>query len=86
MSKWVMICKRTEDPKLAWLERKFKELGIPSRRNGSSWHAPILEVPEELEDKAWEFLGSPFDGEKGPNGKVQTVDDIEDDDPTFRDE
>jgi hypothetical protein len=39
---WVIICKRTEDPKLATIERIFAQAGIPSRRNGESWHAPIL--------------------------------------------
>ena len=76
--KWVTLCKRTEDPKLAWIERTLLARGIPSRRNGSSFHAPILEVPEAFEEAAWAFLGEPFDGEGG-----QTVDDVDDDDPTF---
>jgi hypothetical protein len=69
MSTWVMFTKRTEDPKLAWLERQLAEAGIPSRRNGTSFHGPILEVhPADL-DRAWEIL--------------TPVDDLEDDDPRF---
>ena len=70
--------KRTNDPKLAWIERTLAARGIPSRRNGASFHAPILEVPAEHLDAAHAFLAEPFDGEDG-----KTVDDIDDDDPTF---
>jgi hypothetical protein len=66
---WVMFTKRTEDPKLAWLERRLDEAGIPHRRHGSSWHAPILQVPEYALDAAWEIL-DPYD-------------DVEDDDDLF---
>lgn len=43
--------------------------GIDSRRNGESFHAPILEVPEASLDLAWEIL--------------DPVDDVADDDPMF---
>ena len=66
---WVMFTKRTDDPKLSWLERALERVGIPSRRNGSSFHAPILEVPEEKLDAAWEIL--------------TPVDDVPDDDERF---
>lgn len=66
---WEMFTKRTEDPKLAWLERVLTVAGIPHRRNGRSFHAPILEVPRERLDEAWKIL-SP-------------VDDIPDDDSFF---
>ena len=66
---WVLFTKRTDDPKLAWLQRQLKAAGIPNRRNGWSFHAPILEVPEEYEDAAWAIL--------------TPVDDIDDDDPRF---
>jgi len=81
-AKWVMVCKRTNDPKLAWIERRCKEMGIPTRRNGESFHAPILEVPEEFESQFDDWLQSPFDGGE-KNGRTETIDDIEDDDPTF---
>lgn len=75
-----MLTKRTDNPKLAWLERRLREMGVPTRRNGESFHAPIMEVPEEHAQKAWDFLGSKFD-ESG-----QTVDDVEDDDPVFKED
>ena len=54
---WVQFTKRTNDPKLIWLERKLKSEGIKSRRNGSSFHAPILEVERHQLDRAWTILG-----------------------------
>ncbi len=68
--KWVRFTKRTDDPKLSWLEARLLEAGIPYRRNGQSFHAPILEVPEELLDKAWTLL-------------PQQIDELPDDDPMF---
>ena len=68
---WVTICRRTNDPKLAWLERQFDDHKnpIPHRRNGESWHAPILEVPEDRYIDAQDIL--------------HPVDDIDDDDPRW---
>lgn len=57
---WVTFTKRTEDPKLAWLERQLDAAGIPHRREGESFHAPILQVPKEHEAAAWKIL-SPVD-------------------------
>lgn len=54
--KWVMFTKRTDDPKLRWLQFELARHGIPNRRNGESWHAPILEVPADKEEAAWECL------------------------------
>ena len=56
MSEWITLCKRTEDPKLAWLERRLTEAAIPSRRAGASFHAPILQVNKEDESAAWDIL------------------------------
>jgi hypothetical protein len=66
---WVVLCKRTHDPKLSWLERTLTAHGILNRRNGSSFHAPILEVPADLEDKAQLILA--------------LVDDMDDDEDPF---
>lgn len=66
---WVTFTRRTNDPKLAWLERELKRNGIKSRRNGESWHAPILEVKERDLHAAWEIL--------------LPIDDIADDDPRW---
>lgn len=53
---WATFTKRTNDPKLLWVEAELDKLGIPHRRHGESWHAPILEVPEDLLDEAWTVL------------------------------
>lgn len=66
---WVVLCKRTHDPKLSWLERTLSAHGILNRRNGSSFHAPILEVPADLENKAQLILS--------------LVDDMDDDEDPF---
>lgn len=71
LNQWTMFTKRTEDPKLAWLEIELREAGIPSKRDGHSWHAPILKVPAYARYEAWKIL-SP-------------IDDIEDDDPRWTD-
>ena len=69
---FVRFTKRTEDPKLGYLEKLLATHGIASRRNGSSFHAPILEVPEADLDRAWALL--------------DPIDDIEDDDPRWNDD
>lgn len=58
---WIRFTKRTCDPKLAWLERKLAEKGIASRRNGKSFHAPILEVDANKFDEAWSILSIDID-------------------------
>jgi len=77
MTKWTQFTKRTEDPKLAWLECQLLLRGIPSRRPGYSFHAPILEVPEEYESAADDLLRERYPGSR------KSVDDIEDDHPAF---
>jgi hypothetical protein len=76
MPSWVMFTKRTDVPKLGWLEEQLDELNMPHRRNGRSWHAPIMEVPEEYLEAADSFLQS-----RMPDGRI--LDEIEDDDPMF---
>jgi len=66
---WATFTRRTDDPKLSWLERQLSDADIPHRRNGESFHAPILEVPIDKLDSAWAILNP--------------VDDIPDDDPRF---
>ncbi len=53
---WTMLTKRTDDPKLAYIEKMLDKRGIPHRRNGESFHAPILEVPADRLDEAWSML------------------------------
>lgn len=67
--KWVTFTRRTEDPKLSWLESQLSSAGILNRRKGHSFHAPILEVPSDELEHAWEIL--------------TPVDDIPDDDPRW---
>ena len=66
---WACFTRRTNEPKLTWLEQRLEEKGIPYRRNGSSSHAPILEVLATRIDEAWLELGP--------------VDALPDDDPMF---
>ena len=73
---WEILCKRTEDPKLAWIERELDKLSIPHRRNGRSWHADhILEVPEVHSEAANAILMRKV-------GRW-TIDDIRDDHPRW---
>jgi hypothetical protein len=74
---WTMLCKRTNDPKLAWIQQQLQARGIPSRRQGDSWHAPILQVPDEHVDAAWAFLGERWKRTR------YIVDDIRDEHPDF---
>jgi len=66
---WQQFTKRTNDPKLGWIERQLDKLDIAHRRNGRSFHAPILQVDASKIDAAWAMLNP--------------VDDIPDDDPRF---
>lgn len=66
---WVMFTKRTNDPKLKWLEDTLARNGIKSRRNGESFHAPILEVRQKNLAAAWKIL--------------TPIDDVADDDPRW---
>lgn len=74
---WSVLCRRTNDPKLAFLERELTRRGIASRRDGHSFHAPILLVKEEDHEAAWNLLGEDFFGDG------TRLDDIDDDNPVF---
>jgi hypothetical protein len=81
---WATFTRRTDDPKLTWLEQQLAQRGIESRRNGHSWHAPILEVRGDRLLDAWAILETPV-GELFIGGSgVVTVDDLPDDHPLFR--
>jgi len=75
--KWVTFCRRTEDPKLAYLETRLTGMGIPHRRHGSSFHAPILQVPEDRHEEAYRLFDEDWDGVR--------LDDVPDDDESFQD-
>jgi hypothetical protein len=67
---WVLFTKRTEEPKLCWLENKLSAARIHWRRAGESFHAPIVEVRKRDLDRAWDILDK--------------VDEVPDDAPRFR--
>ena len=79
---WVSFTRRTEDPKLAYIESRLFDMNIPCRRNGHSFHAPILEVPENALQLAYGLLAEKFP-EKFP-GRRKTIDEMDDDDPAFQ--
>lgn len=76
-TRWEAFCRRTEDPKLRFIEGLLTQRGIPHRRNGRSVHAPILQVPEEHLDAAWGMLSEDIFGDG------QRLDDIPDDDSVW---
>lgn len=77
---WATFMRRTNEPKLLWLEAELARLGIPSRRAGHSFHAPIVEVPALQLDDAAAVLEMPV-GELFIGGRVTAVvlDDLPDD-------
>jgi hypothetical protein len=80
---WVNVCKRTEDPKLAWIENRLDALGIEHRRGNGSWHASAtLEVPEDQEMRFWEFIGQPAPARY--RRWYKTLDDMPDDHKIFQ--
>ena len=75
MTKFVQFTKHTDDPKLAYMEHRLTEAGIPHRRNGHSFHAPIMEVAEDKYDAAEDILLEKWGDEY--------FDDIPEDHPEF---
>lgn len=73
---WVTFTRRTDDPKLAFIEHLLTEAKIPHRRHGRSFHAPILLVPSDRHAEAWKILtATELDG--------QNLDTVSDDHPAF---
>lgn len=68
--KWTVFIRRTNNPKIEWLEEQLDALEIPHRRHGNLFHVPILEVPENKLASAQILLDS--------------IDNTSDDDPWFR--
>lgn len=82
--KYVTLCKRTNYPKLAYIQDLLNGSGIPHRCNGWSFHAPILEVPEQFESAAMDILSAP--ARKTYDLPVRfgvSLDDVPDDHPCF---
>ena len=68
--KYAQFTRRTNDPKLLHLQKLLNLAGIVNRRNGETWHAPILEVDSTKLDQAWSIL--------------DPIDDIPDNDSQFK--
>jgi hypothetical protein len=69
MGKFVRFTKRTDDPKLAYLEHLLTQAGIQHQRAGHSFHAPIVEILDTDLEAAWAIL--------------KPIDDVPDDDPQY---
>jgi hypothetical protein len=84
-TKWVTFCKRTEYPKLGYLIYRLRCAGVRTRQTKHSFHAPILEVPEEDEHIANSILAekTTLDGRHSLRAKHR-LDDLADDSPCFR--
>lgn len=52
--RWAMLTKKTNGPKLRWLEYRLEDEGIPWRKEPGD--TPILSVPFEKVEAAWEIL------------------------------
>ena len=52
----VILTAVTDDPKLGALEEMLVRKGIPSKREGMSFHIPILKVPKDDLKSAMEIL------------------------------
>jgi predicted mannosyl-3-phosphoglycerate phosphatase (HAD superfamily) len=79
---WAVLCKRTDDPKLAWIEARLNAVGIETARRGSSWHADhILWVRQRDEAIANTVLTEP--SPVNLRKIYPTIDDIPDDHPLF---
>ena len=82
---WVTLCKRTEDPKLSYIERLLTQCAIPHKRSGESWHAPILYVPKAFETIAESVLAQPAKKAYGIRTRLGvSLDDVPDSHRDFR--
>lgn len=58
---WTTFTRRTEDPKLSFIESLLTAENIQHRRHGRSFHAPILQVHRTDIERAWEILTPELD-------------------------
>lgn len=70
MIEYITLTRRTDDPKLKWIEGELKKAGIRNKRVGHSFHGPIMQVEKSKLNQAMAIL--------------DPVDDIPDDDPRFK--
>jgi hypothetical protein len=81
----VTFTRRTDYPKLAFIQDLLLRHGIPCKVEGRSFHAPILKVSELFEEDAWDLLTAPAKsyGIRGvPRGT--NLDDVRDGHPFFQ--
>lgn len=88
MNGWTVLCKSTDDPKLAYLEQRLTDLGIHHRRGeGFMLHGcPSMWVPDAEYERAYDLLLERVDmsGEEIADfDKAPILDDIDDDDSLF---
>jgi hypothetical protein len=74
----VVFTKRTDYPKLGYLIHRLNEAGIPSVQHGDSFHAPLLWVRKDCEERADAILK-----EKASPRARRSLDDVPDDDRRF---
>ncbi len=86
-TKWVLFTKRTNEPKLSYLEARLDQAEIKHKREGKSFHAPCLYIEEQGQDRAWAILSEKWTrhgSAMGHNPRAKTeLDEIRDDDPRF---
>lgn len=84
---WVTITRRTNDPKLKWLEGQIRKLRIPTRRCGESFHAPIMQVPStfvaEAEAIVFKHDDEPDTWAGGPKTSDNPPQEVDEDPPDF---
>ena len=73
---WEQLCRRTNDPKLSFIEARLDAMGIAHKREGESRDAPILRVDARRFEEAWALLSEDVAG-------MGELDEIPDDDPIF---
>jgi hypothetical protein len=76
-SNTVLLCKRTDFPKLGYIIFRLNEAGIPSKLHGQSFHAPCLYVPTVHEAAAWAVL------DERASARGKRLDDLADDNKRF---
>jgi hypothetical protein len=75
---WARFTRRTDEPKLSWIEMRLDQEGIEHRRNGHSFHAPILEVQADRIADAWAIIEAPIGEIHIFTPGVITIDDLPD--------
>lgn len=86
-TKWELFTKRTNEPKLSYLEERLHQAGIKYKREGRSFHAPCIYVDANQASQAWDILSEKWLKKStlagaGLGGRTP-LDEIPDDDARF---